>query len=1098
MKPETSIKGEDVVICIDDEDEIATIASMSGSSKSNSNPQSFAQPKATLHYGNDSLTTQSGFQQLSVEKSRTVNDTTFPPQRNRAAYFDANTWRFSDFEQSQQSVSRQPLLTTPQGSSDHLTLPSIANQLSQKCCSSKSPAVQPAKQRNFLQTQPDSSVPHTTVRPPPRDDDEDDYGEDDAMDDEEFERWMSQFAAPKTKRQKPSDIIIRNPPIVHPLKRLDNYDYNGMQLRANCCVELQDGDFMKILHIVADTSRSNVTVRGHIFQRAQEMNGLLDHRLNEVCWIQHVEDDDLREMSVQCIETRAVSEVVRRRTIRLTNQPFDNLSFRCEEEDSNGNATNFGVLVCRYRYVCLYQNARARDSNTSYEKSLHRLRKDECDKRSDNDIQDDDLRCIWRGTTITGGANDGLLPGEKEFLRQENYSHLGKSAWQSLKVPGGAEFSAGDPMKRSGVGSILFEGDLTPKPTATTLSESHHGRSFDDPLIIQEGDSGRNEDVEEPGCYTHGLSAESANPLSPVELFESMNSASNYYSAIEALDAFSLSQGSSSDAGKITNRKPFPEVIEIDAKVETSSLLGTLTKHYKGSITSTFTHQPLPKRKRHAKSDSPLSPQPPKRPRLKKDGVLMRPDIEDLIEHPTAFSKAMDHEHHQTESITPRSSGCDVGGSALSTSLVASRHTSPVIDLSDECANVVSLSQGQSKVSSLCSTQRIPKPCSRAWASPHTYNLRPAELIPSPMDSHKAIEKTKYTNSSQPHALPSPQKNVSTVQNLVANNDLPAKAKSISELEVQKKVRTLNHPRPRRQRYTFGDCFCGCGGMSRGAVNAGLRVNWGFDFDLPACQSYEMNNFGSVVYNVAADQFSNAGGDHEVDICHFSPPCQFFSDAHTHVGKDDERNTASLFAIATLLEKVKPRVATLEQASGLLRRHPLYFNSVINMFTSEGFSVRWRMMNCADFGLPQRRVRLFLIASCPGEPLPPFPKSTHSKDPAETGLKPWTTINEAINTIPPDWSDHDPAFMRSLNYPPHTGDEIAKCITTSGGQNNCHPSGTRNYTLREFANLQSFPLGQKFGMKGVRKQIGNAVPPIVATALLEEVKRSLMKEDGLL
>ena len=152
--------------------------------------------------------------------------------------------------------------------------------------------------------------------------------------------------------------------------------------------------------------------------------------------------------------------------------------------------------------------------------------------------------------------------------------------------------------------------------------------------------------------------------------------------------------------------------------------------------------------------------------------------------------------------------------------------------------------------------------------------------------------------------------------------------------------------------------------MSRGAVNAGLRINWGFDFNLAACKTYKMNFFDTKIYNVWANQFSEAkAADHKVDICHLSPPCQFFSDAHTVQGKDDDMNTASLFAIFNLLEEAKPRVVTLEQTSGLIRRHPIFFNAVVNMFTSRGFSVRWRVMNCADFVLPQRRMRLFVIAS---------------------------------------------------------------------------------------------------------------------------------------
>lgn len=166
------------------------------------------------------------------------------------------------------------------------------------------------------------------------------------------------------------------------------------------------------------------------------------------------------------------------------------------------------------------------------------------------------------------------------------------------------------------------------------------------------------------------------------------------------------------------------------------------------------------------------------------------------------------------------------------------------------------------------------------------------------------------------------------------------------------------------QRYTFGDCFCGAGGTSRGAVAAGLRVEWGFDFDRGACESYESNFYHAQVYHLWAHQFSAlADQDHKVDICHLSPPCQFFSDAHTIYGKDDDMNVASLFAIPALLQKAKPRVVTLEQTAGLPIRHGLFFNAVVRMFTAQGFSVRWQILNLADFGLPQNRVRVFMIAS---------------------------------------------------------------------------------------------------------------------------------------
>lgn len=133
----------------------------------------------------------------------------------------------------------------------------------------------------------------------------------------------------------------------------------------------------------------------------------------------------------------------------------------------------------------------------------------------------------------------------------------------------------------------------------------------------------------------------------------------------------------------------------------------------------------------------------------------------------------------------------------------------------------------------------------------------------------------------------------------------------------------------------------------------------------------------------------------------------------------------------------------------------------------------------------------------PGEALPPFPTPTHSSNPEKTGLKAWTTINETIAKIPHGWANHDIHLAKEQDKPPQPGNTIATCVTTSGG-GLIHPSGKRAFTHREFACLQSFPLGHKFGASGVKKQIGNGVPPTIAKIILETVKNALLRADGLL
>lgn len=120
------------------------------------------------------------------------------------------------------------------------------------------------------------------------------------------------------------------------------------------------------------------------------------------------------------------------------------------------------------------------------------------------------------------------------------------------------------------------------------------------------------------------------------------------------------------------------------------------------------------------------------------------------------------------------------------------------------------------------------------------------------------------------------------------------------------------------RRYTFGDAFCGAGGMSRGAKEAGLSLKWGFDKQYEMCESY-LENFPWVrVWEMEAHEFATKNKyDASVDVLHLSPPCKTFSPAHTISGAHDDDNEAASFAIEQLLRKCRPRVATVEQTWGM-------------------------------------------------------------------------------------------------------------------------------------------------------------------------------------
>lgn len=186
------------------------------------------------------------------------------------------------------------------------------------------------------------------------------------------------------------------------------------------------------------------------------------------------------------------------------------------------------------------------------------------------------------------------------------------------------------------------------------------------------------------------------------------------------------------------------------------------------------------------------------------------------------------------------------------------------------------------------------------------------------------------------------------------------------DLDVEKPGATIRAGRI--QRYTFGDAFCGAGGCSRGALQADLYVNWGFDIDKEAMESFRANfaRGGTECLQEAVDEFC---GRHNiqrfmVDILHMSPPCQPFSPAHTVPSEEqDAINQAALFSVWHLLERIKPRVATIEETEGLVSRHNEWFSALLNIFISHGYSVRWKVVRCDDYGVPQQRKRLFIIAA---------------------------------------------------------------------------------------------------------------------------------------
>lgn len=676
-----------------------------------------------------------------------------------------------------------------------------------------------------------------------------------------------------------SIILPRNPPIGRPFLSLDNYTYNGIRLHLKVFVELRDGDFMQIVHIVKDAVSSDVTIRGWLFRRTRKTKGIFNAKRNEVCWLICIDDDDPRDHSIQGLETRQVTEVIKRRQIRLTNQPFPALSYRDDRiRESDEAIEDLRVLVCRYKYIIHYPNAKARISSHPWsEKMVLRLRADDCDRRPDNDVKDEDIRTAWRGETIPGGSQEGWLPGEKEYLHQESLMRRGINAHQ---------------MTRGSVGTLLGVHDLNPVRAA---SSNQSNRTI------------------------HNI----GNIRTSLDITSSCPASSNATAPSTATTTRTIIGSNLQDNVMVVSNNPYYE-----AGMANIIIQPTLRMKRKRSPTFVFDE------------DYDVSDQ------KSRQGSTMIIDLtqrlrESSIQPPRPKRKS-------SKVIRLDASGDTWSGLGIATELTEDTNTSRSPPLSGIS------SEGQAAVEYLNTSLEGSK-------------RNRMEVRRTLMDRWGT--KGEVIDLSRPH-------NRSI---LSRKSKDPAPLQSIPGSATQLPSAILVHPRnnaltPRRRlsarpslfrRYTFGDCFCGAGGKSRGAVNAGLRIAWGFDFNLPACRSYQLNFFGTPIYHVWANEFSNCKRDVKVDVCHLSPPCQFFSPLHTSNGKNDELNTASLFAIEALLKKAKPRVVTLEETAGLVKigLHREYFNAVINMFTSQGFSVRWKVLRSADYGVPQPRKRLVIIAS---------------------------------------------------------------------------------------------------------------------------------------
>lgn len=190
------------------------------------------------------------------------------------------------------------------------------------------------------------------------------------------------------------------------------------------------------------------------------------------------------------------------------------------------------------------------------------------------------------------------------------------------------------------------------------------------------------------------------------------------------------------------------------------------------------------------------------------------------------------------------------------------------------------------------------------------------------------------------------------------------------------------------------DLFEGAGGATVGLKAAGLDV-LGFELWDVAVETARANGHTVVQADLNDIDWSTVVAEHgKPDLLWASPPCQPFSSAGLQLGVKDMRDGTPAFLRA--VSELLPAFVVMENVKGLtFSKHRWYLDSIVSHLQLEGYEVEWGVLNCANFGVPQTRQRLILIARRDGGPLR-WPTPTHARTPGLLGELPWVSMAEAL------------------------------------------------------------------------------------------------------
>jgi DNA (cytosine-5)-methyltransferase 1 len=337
------------------------------------------------------------------------------------------------------------------------------------------------------------------------------------------------------------------------------------------------------------------------------------------------------------------------------------------------------------------------------------------------------------------------------------------------------------------------------------------------------------------------------------------------------------------------------------------------------------------------------------------------------------------------------------------------------------------------------------------------------------------------------------------------------------------------------------DLFCGIGGLTHGFELEGLDVVAGIDFDETCTYGYEHNNKAKFIHKNIADftshELNELYGDSELKILVGCAPCQPYSGLNKKKGAG--RNKTPLEKFAELVEATQPDIVSMENVRGLANteKYP-EFKNFLSVLKKYKYQVDYKVIDTSDYGVPQKRNRLVLLASKLGKisllPATHMEKKvtvretigslepihdgeTSKKDRLHRASKLSPLNKKRIQSTPKDGGNSeswDESLLpecykrdsgktyRNTVYGRMRWDEPAPTMTTQciglGNGRFGHPEQDRAISLREAALIQTFPNYYQFVPEDsnviaghVSKFIGNAVPVRLGAIIAKSIKEHL-------